>query len=379
MNFEYLLEDLKSIRRDLHQIPEIGLEEYKTSKYIKEQLDLIGVSYEDVAGTGILAKLPGDTTENPICFRADMDALPIKEPSDKPYSSTNGMMHACGHDGHMTMVLGLIKVLIKKELKRDVLFLFQPGEENVGGAEKVLEDVNFKKYKIQSIYGCHIDPSIEQGKIGIAKGPLMAQDILFDIYIEGKASHGAEPHKGIDAVYAASQIINMYQSIVSRNIEPLESGIITIGKISGGSFRNQIPESAKLEGIVRTFKDEVYDNIRSRMSEINEGLSKSLNIKIDDEFYNYCPSVINDDKLYDLFIKDFPKDKFIHISPQMIAEDFGFYRSRIPSLFFLLGARNEKQGFTASLHNSKFNFDEEILTNGIETYYHIVKVNNLIK
>src|SRR6056297_2306358 len=278
MKFKYLLDELILIRRDLHQIPEIGLEEYQTSKYVKNILNEMSVEYEEVAGTGVLAKLKGENPNNPICFRADMDGLPVDEDNNVDYRSNNGMMHACGHDGHMTMLIGLIKILVKENLKRDILFLFQPGEENVGGAEKVLQDKNFQKYKIKSIYGCHIDPSIVEGKIGINSGPMMAQDILFDIFIKGKASHGAEPHKGIDAVYAASQIINLYQSIISRNLEPVESGIITIGKIEGGNFRNQIAENAKLEGIVRTFKDEIYEKIRRRISQINKGVEKSFDV-----------------------------------------------------------------------------------------------------
>ncbi|MDW7669165.1 MAG: M20 family metallopeptidase [Bacillota bacterium] len=379
MKFEYLLNDLTKIRRDLHQIPEIGLEEYQTSEYIKKMLDEMNVKYEQVAGTGILAKLKGDTSDNPICFRADMDGLPVKEDNTVDYKSNNGMMHACGHDGHMTMLIGLIKVLAKKNLKRDVLFLFQPGEENVGGAEKVLQDKNFQKHKIESIYGCHLDPSIEEGKIGINSGPLMAQDILFDIYINGKASHGAEPHKGIDAIYVASQIVSLYQSILSRNVEPVESGIITIGKIDGGNFRNQVAENVKLEGIVRTFKDEIYEKIRGRISQINKGIEESFDVKVKEDFYNYCPSVINDENLYNVFIKDFPKEKIFKVKPQMIAEDFGFYRSQIPSLFFLLGAKNDSKGFNISLHNSNFNFDEKILLNGVEAFYHIVEANNIIK
>ncbi|KGG79534.1 amidohydrolase [Caloranaerobacter azorensis H53214] len=371
-------EEMKVIRRDLHKTPETGLNEHKTSKYIIEKLKKYGYTIERVAGTGVVAYKKGTALKKAIAFRADMDGLRVKEKTGVDYSSReDGMMHACGHDGHMAILLGLANYLSDFELNRDIVFLFQPAEEGPGGAEIIVREGVLKKYNVEYIFGLHILPDLEQGKIGVAPGPMMAQTGEFDIKITSKGGHGAMPHTAIDSIYIASQIINNYQSIISRNIEPIEGCVLTIGKIEGGRARNIIADNVRLEGTIRAFSTEVYNKIKERMAEINFGLEKMFNVNIDMEIEDMYPPVVNDYKLFEIF-KDIFKDTVEIIKPMMISEDFSYYQREIPGLFFMLGSKNEKKGYIHPLHSCYFNFDEEILKIGLDAYLRICKYFGVI-
>ncbi|WP_427339734.1 M20 metallopeptidase family protein [Caloranaerobacter sp. DY30410] len=371
-------EEMKTIRRDLHKIPEVGLNEHKTSKYIIEKLKKYGYTIERVAGTGVVAYKKGRTLKKAIAFRADMDGLRVNEQTGVSYSSKeNGMMHACGHDGHMAILLGLASYLSDFELDRDIVLLFQPAEEGPGGAEIIVKEGILKKYNVEYIFGLHILPDLEQGKIGITPGPMMAQTGEFDIKITSKGGHGAMPHTAIDSIYIASQLINSYQSIISRNIEPIEGCVLTIGKIEGGRARNIIADNVRLEGTIRAFSTEVYNKIKQRMVEINFGLEKMFDVNINMEIKDMYPPVVNDYKLFEIF-KDMFKDTIEIIKPMMISEDFSYYQREIPGLFFMLGSRNEKKGYIHPLHSCYFNFDEEILKIGLDTYLKICKYFGVI-
>ncbi|QIB26763.1 M20 metallopeptidase family protein [Caloranaerobacter azorensis] len=371
-------EEMKVIRRDLHKTPETGLNEHKTSNYIIEKLKKYGYTIERVAGTGVVAYKKGTALKKAIAFRADMDGLRVKEKTGVDYSSReDGMMHACGHDGHMAILLGLANYLSDFELNRDIVFLFQPAEEGPGGAEIIVREGVLKKYNVEYIFGLHILPDLEQGKIGVAPGPMMAQTGEFDIKITSKGGHGAMPHTAIDSIYIASQIINNYQSIISRNIEPIEGCVLTIGKIEGGRARNIIADNVRLEGTIRAFSTEVYNKIKERMAEINFGLEKMFNVNIDMEIEDMYPPVVNDYKLFEIF-KDIFKDTVEIIKPMMISEDFSYYQREIPGLFFMLGSRNEKKGYIHPLHSCYFNFDEEILKIGLDAYLRICKYFGVI-
>lgn len=379
MKISDLKEELIETRRYLHQIPEPAFKEYKTSKYIEEKLINLGYEVERVAKTGVLGFRKGKSNERPICFRADMDALEGEEKTDLEFASKNGYMHACGHDGHMTILLGFAKYLSEiTDLNRSVVLLFQPGEENSGGADIVLKDENFRKYDIEYIFGIHLQPAIEEGKVGSRPGPFMAQTIEYNITIEGKSCHGAQPHMGVDAIYVASKLIDNYQSIISRSIDPLESAVLSIGKINGGTVRNLISESVRLEGTLRSFNMDIYECIEKRMLEINEGLEKMYNVKISTEFVDFCPPVVNDIELYNKIIKSIDTSEFVEMKPMTIAEDFGFYQMEIPGLFLMIGTKNDEKGYNHPLHSSHFNYDENILLHGVETYTKIAKEVNII-
>lgn len=378
MELSELREELIQTRRYLHQIPELALKEYKTSKYIEDMLINLGYHVEKVAKTGVLAFKKGKSNNRPICFRADMDAIDIEENTNAGYASKNGYMHACGHDGHMTILLGFARYLAEiTNINRSIVLLFQPGEENAGGADIVMNDDNFKKNDIEFIFGMHMQPDIEEGMIGSRSGPFMAQTIEFNISVEGISCHGAQPHRGVDAIYVASKLIDSYQGIISRNIDPLEPAVLTIGKINGGTMRNLIADKLTLEGTLRTFNMEVYEFIRARMTAINNGLQEMYNVKINMEFIDFCPPVVNDKELYNEIIDIIEKDKFIEMKRMTIAEDFGFYQMKIPGLFLMLGTKNDELGFNYPLHSQHFNFNENVLLDGVELYVRIAKKLNI--
>ncbi len=369
-----LQEDLVKTRRELHQIPEPAFEEQQTSKYILDKLTDLGYQVERVARTGVLAFRKGASDQPPICFRADMDALEGEEKTGLEFASTNGFMHACGHDGHMTMLLGFATYLAGvPEINRSIVLLFQPGEENAGGADVVLKDETFKKYGIEAIFGFHLQPEIPEGKVGSKAGSFMAQTIEFNISVEGKGCHGAQPQNGVDAIFVASQLVNSYQSIISRNVDPLDSAVLTIGKISGGTVRNLIAENVKLEGTLRTFDLEVYEFVKERIIQINQGLEKMYGVRIQTDFIDFCPPVVNDPDLYERFVNLTDPEEFIEMKPMTITEDFAFYQTELPGLFMMLGIKNEDKGFNHPLHSSEFNFDEKVLLYGIELYERIAK------
>lgn len=378
MEISNLKEKLIQHRIELHKIPELGFCEFKTSEYISKQLKQIGYKLRKVAKTGIIAYKEGIEKES-IAFRADIDGLNIKEESNISYKSEiDGYMHACGHDGHAAILLGFAEYVYKmNKLKKGILFIFQPAEEGPGGAEFIIKENVFNEYNVKSIFGLHIYPEIEEGKIGVKPGAMTAQTGEFDIYIKAKSGHGAIPHKAKDGLIVAAQLINSYQSILSRNINPIEAAVLTIGTINGGERRNIIAENINLEGTIRAFKQEVYEKIKKRMRTINKGLMEMFEVKIDIVFRDMYPSVTNDSNLFHK-IKEFSlKDSLIEIEPMMIAEDFSYYQAEIPGIFFMLGSKNESLGYTSPLHNSHFNFDTEVLINGVKVYDSICKILNV--
>lgn len=378
MNIEDIKDRAIKHKIELHKFPEIGFQEFKTSQYIINELTNIGYIIERIAGTGILAYKKGTSSEV-IAFRADMDGLKIKEETNLKYKSQmEGYMHACGHDGHCAILLGFAEYIYNVEnINKGVLFIFQPAEESPGGAEVVVGEGIFNRYNITSVFGLHIYPEINQGKIGLRAGALTAQSGEFDIYIEGKSAHGAMPQKGNDALVTSAQLINAYQSIISRSMNPLDSCVINIGTIKGGEARNIIPEKILLEGTIRTFSQEVYKEIKKKMLTINSGLSQMFEVDIKIIFRDMYPPVINDKKLVDKILKSKLIEKIIEIEPMMIAEDFSYYQLEVPGIFFMLGARNDVLGHINPLHSSKFSFDNDVLLDGIRLFDEICKSMNV--
>ncbi len=374
-----MLDKLKQYRKDLHQIPELEFDLYKTSLYVKEALLNMGYDIYPTAKTGWLAFKKGKK-ETSIAFRADMDGLPILEKSDSPYPSIHlGKMHACGHDGHMAMMLGFADYLKDLELiNESILLIFQPAEEYPGGAKVIIDEGVLEKFSVRKIFGIHLYPNLDEGTYGLVKGPMMAKNGEFNISISGISAHGAEPHKGVDAIVAASHLITQIHTIVSRNIDPQEQGVITVGMVDGGEARNVIAQEVKIKGTMRAFDEEVFQHMKQRFTQMIKGIEISFDVKIDCEIMELYPVLYNDPDTVS-FIESILDDNYQYIKPLMASEDFAFYLKKVPGMFTMLGTKNEKKGYIHPLHSCYFNFDEKVLIKGVDLYIKIAKAYELIK
>lgn len=369
-DFSFLEGVMKHHREVLHEVAELGREEFKTSEYIRSYLDKLGVEYDEWLGTGTAGIIRGKDAKRTIAFRADIDGL----------MTECGVQHLCGHDGHTSILLGLVEYVNanKEKLNDNFVFIFQPAEEGPGGSEDMVKDGIIEYYGIDEIYGLHVNPLLDEGVIGIKKGPMMAGTIDFEINIVSKSAHGAMPQNGIDGIVISAEVINSLQTIVSRNISPIDSAVITVGKIRGGARRNIVAENVSLEGTVRYAKDEVYANVLDRMKKICEFTAAKYDCKIEMSVCNECRAVINDDNLYQEFKDAFKGDNVVELDFRMGAEDFAFFQRAVPGFFFNVGTRNEEKGFTAGLHNEQFDFDEKIILNGVEVYRKLMEYKNMI-
>jgi len=368
-------EEVIKIRRDLHKHPEVGFDLVRTSKKVANILNELGFEVKtEIGKTGVVGIIEGNNDGPAIALRADMDALPMEEKTDLDFASVEkGKMHACGHDGHTAILLGVAMVLaeIKDKLRGNVKLIFQPAEEGPGGAEPMIEDGVMDAPKVDAILGLHIWLEMDAGKVGVKKGPLFASIDEVDIKIKGDSSHGASPHQGVDAITTAAEVINSLQSIVSRKIDPIDSAVVTIGKIEGGYVRNVIADEVNLEGTIRALNPEVRkqleDEIRKKVKNIC--LASDADYEID--YRHMYPPLVNDKDITDLVkenaIKVMKSENVIDVKePTMGGEDFAYFLKEVPGTFFLLGGRNEEKGITAAHHNTHFTFDEDIMTDGIE-------------
>lgn len=337
-------------RSKLHKNPELALEEYETARYIRNFLDNLEIEYEEI-GTSTLALFKGKE-DLWLGFRADIDALPLQEENEVEYKSkVNGKMHACGHDGHTTNLLYFAKWLKEQmdsgvELKKSIMLIFQAGEE---------------------------------GKIAIAHGALSFQNINLDIEIVGKGCHGAQPHQGIDSILVGAKLVETYQSIVSRNIDPLKAVIVTIGSFKAGEVRNVIPEKVNILGTIRLIDTSLIEFIRERVTSINEGLERAFGVKINMNFMPFYPPVINSEDLYKIVESSIPEDQIVRDIRLTGSEDFSFYlQNGNKGFMFLLGVRNEEKGFINPLHSPKFDFDPNTLRYGFEVFKNILEKMNVI-
>ncbi|MBS5141282.1 MAG: amidohydrolase [Clostridium sp.] len=374
--FQNMVEELRQIRRDLHKIPELGLKEYKTSAYIREKLEGFGITeLETWLETGVVAVIRGKGKKEAVAFRADMDALPVTEQTGCDFTSEHvGCMHACGHDGHVTVLLGFAQYLQehKDELENDVVLIFQPAEEGPGGAQLLVDAGLFEKHPVRCIIGCHIFPQVPQGKVACRKGAMMARNGEVDVHIYGESAHGAQPQLGHDAVLAAGAVITGLHTILSRNVSPLDSGVLTFGAIHGGEACNIIAKEVKLEGTMRAFSDEAYETMTKRVQEVASGIAAGYGCKGEAVFRHMYRVVDNDSKLVEL-LQEVAGDNYEETPPYMLAEDFSLYLQKVPGMFFFLGSGNEEKGYIHSLHSAQFQFDEEILALGVETYAKLLK------
>lgn len=377
MNF--LLNEVTKYRRDLHQIPEVGFKEFKTQKYIMNTLKNMGYSPNTICETGVYVYIPGIKKEC-IAFRADIDALAIQEENNCMFSSKHsGFMHACGHDGHTAALLAFAKYLTTKaEQNYSILLIFQPAEEGPGGAKFICETGILEKFHVKEIYSFHLFPDLEEGTISTKAGPFFAQATEFDCKVIGKGGHGGMPQKTNDPLIPFTKIIDSYQSIISRNLSPFNAGVITVGKISGGTARNIISNSIDFYGTIRAYSQEDTVLIIKRMKEIHNGIEIAFDIKVIDEFRVLYPPVINDNILYNNFLKISQDFNFIQGETLALAEDFAFYQEKVPGIFFLLGTRNKEQNFISPLHSSSFNFDEKVLLEGVKLFAKLLEDRNEI-
>ena len=382
MNIRPEVEAIKDIliqwRRDFHQYPELGFEEHRTSSIIAATLISFGMSPKTGVGkTGVTADL--NFGEGPtIALRADMDALPMQETSGLSFSSKHdGVMHACGHDGHMAMLLGAAKILsqMDKELTGTIRFIFQPAEEGEGGARYMIEDGCLEG--VDEIYGIHVWNYQPVGEVGTKEGPILAAADLFDIIIKGVGGHGATPQGTVDAVIVAAHLIQALQTIVSRNTNPLESTVITIGEINGGHNFNIIADKVRLAGTTRAYTKENRSMIQRRMQEIIDGIAKSFGAEITFNYTDGYPPTINHAG---------PVKKVLQAAGKVVGpgagepylsmggEDFSYYLQKVPGCFFFVGSAPDGQRqFSTPHHCSHFNMDESALSVGTSVYLHLVE------
>lgn len=366
-------QEVINFRKELHKIPEVGLNLPKTKEFIINKLQKMDIEvkeYKSCSGiSGVIGKKEGKV----IAIRSDMDALPIKEETGLIYASKNGNMHACGHDGHMAIVLGVAKTLKKFEdkLNGKVKLIFQPGEEKEGGAKYLIEEGVLENPKVDAILGIHIGnfiDEIDNGKIGLYKGPFMASIDRFRIKIIGKGTHGATPHKGIDSIYISSLVLTSIQEIVSREIEVFSPSIISFGKINGGSAYNVIPDNVEIEGTVRTIDKNIREYIPKRMEKLVLSITNGFRGNFEFEYNFGYPVVENNsdlvDKFYESAKKIIDEERIVFLKkPTMVGEDFSYYTENIPGLYIFLSSK--KQGDVYPHHNSKFDIDEKNLYFGV--------------
>jgi hippurate hydrolase len=362
------------VRHHLHANPELSYQEFETSKFVQKKLDDIGVSYEIKATTGVIGLIKGNNPDKRIiALRADMDALPIKEENEVPYKSKNdGVMHACGHDVHTTVLLGAARILneTKKDWEGTVKLIFQPGEEkNPGGASILIKEGVLENPKPSAIFGLHVHPGLQVGKMSFRGGKVMASADELYITVKGKGGHAASPHLCIDPILIASHLIISLQQIVSRNNNPHNPTVLSITSIQGGTTTNVIPNEVKLKGTFRAMNEEwrfkAHDLIRKMCTDLVSSMGGQVDLLIDVGY----PSVYNNEALNELTVQkaiDFiGKENVEETEKRMGAEDFGYYSQQIPGCFFRLGVMNKAKGITSGVHTPTFNIDESAIETGI--------------
>lgn len=368
--------DMVDIRRHLHRNPELSYQEHKTTAFIADKLESLGITVDRPLDTGCVGVIKGGkTSDRVVALRADIDALPISEEGDykKNFISENdGVAHCCGHDGHTANLLGTAAILseVKDDIEGTVLLIFQPGEEKLPGGGRLLCETGYLQEKgVDVIYGLHSNPNLEPGKIALRKGPLMARPDEFRIVINGRGGHAASPHETVDPVVMASQVVSQLQTVLSRSVNPTEPAVVTVGKISGGSAHNIIPEKVEMLGTVRTFAQETADMIKSRIEQIVKGVTDSYGGSYDFTFDYGYPAVNNTGWASDIVIDTAGKmlgaDSVVMLDdPVMAGEDFAFYQQYFPGVFFFLGSGSEAAGSTYAWHHPRYNIDEECFRTG---------------
>ncbi|NJD60126.1 MAG: amidohydrolase [Anaerolineae bacterium] len=364
-----LFEYTRTLRRDFHQHPELGLKEVRTASIIARELSNLSLEVHNGVGqTGVVSLIEGKAAGPVVLLRFDMDALPIQEQTGAEYASlTPGVMHACGHDGHVAIGLTVARLLNehRHEFSGTVKLVFQPGEEGLGGAEKMIADGVLVDPKPDIALSLHVWNEKPVGWVGIVPGPVMAAADTFSVKITGKGGHGAGPHLTVDPIVAAAQVVSALQSIISRNVNPLKTAVVTVASIHAGEAFNVIPAEIEMKGTLRTFETEVRDMLSKRFQEVVNNVSLAMGCQADIEIQSITPAVVNDPEITNRVQQVaqglLPKDLLDFQTTTMGAEDMAFILQEIPGCYFFIGSANPGRHLDAPHHNSRFDFDESIL------------------
>ena len=370
------LPEMTEMRRHLHRHPELSYQEFETTEYIIDKLDELGIPADRPLETGCVGIIEGGIqSDKVVALRADIDALPISEEGDHKadfLSENEGVAHCCGHDSHTANLLGTAKILteLRDQIEGTVLLVFQPGEEKLPGGGRLLCETGYLQEKgVDIIYGLHSSPLHKPGTIATRPGPLMARPDEFKIEIIGQGGHAASPHEAVDPIVLAAEVINNLQTIVSRNVNPTEPAVVTVGKVSGGTAHNIIPEKVEMIGTVRTFSEETAKMIEGRIEEIVKGITESAGASYNFDFDYGYPAVINTEWATDQLTATASSmlgNEHVQImdDPIMAGEDFAFYQQEFPGVFFFLGSGSEEADSTYTWHHPKYNIDEDCFKTG---------------
>ncbi|WP_338148675.1 amidohydrolase [Brevibacillus humidisoli] len=370
---KYLVE----LRREFHRFPEVSGQEERTSRRVYEELQRMGITdiRPHIAGHGIVAAIGGIVDGPVVALRADMDALPIKEQTGVPFASEhNGVMHACGHDSHTAMLLGAAQVLkqIEAQLPGRIVLIFQPAEENapIGGARPMIEAGALQDPQPDAVFGLHVWPGLPVGQVGIRPGYLMGASDRFTVHIKGRGGHASMPHETVDAAIVAVQVAQVLQTIVSRNVNPMDAGVVTIGRIEAGNRHNVIPDEAVLEGTVRSFRPEVRDLLEERFCRIVGDVAHSMGADAEIVYQRGYPVLNNHPAAVEVVRQSVQRllgmDALPEVEPGLVAEDFAVYLEHFPGAFFWLGCGFVDESRNYPLHHPKFLIDERVLPIGAQ-------------
>jgi len=365
--------EIVSIRRDLHQHPELSLAEHRTAQVVEEYLKTLGLTPQIMFKTGVVATIRGTRPGKTVALRADMDALPILEQAKHDYTSVMpGVMHACGHDGHTAILLGAAKLLAtNNNFPGDVKLIFQPAEEGPGGALPMIEAGVLANPTVDAALGLHVGTiGVRAGQIALREGPMCASPDTITIIIRGKGGHGAHPHLSVDAVVAASHVVIALQTIVSRETDPLAAVVLSLGTINGGYRENVIADEVTIKGTVRTLSAEIRATMPERIERIIKGVCDSLRSTYEFTYEMGYPVLVNDSALTSLVEKTGQRvlgstNVLRAPAPSMGGEDFSYFAEKVPACFFALGALNEAKECHYPIHHPKFNFDEDAIPYGM--------------
>ncbi len=375
-DFRKMVQDEKEaiveMRRELHRIPETAFCEEKTSAFVSKRLERMGLKVETgIAKTGVVGLLEVGKEGKTLMIRADMDALQVQEKTGLPFASGHdGVMHACGHDAHMAMALGAASVLtkIKGKLKGNIKFVFQPAEEGPGGAKPMIDAGVLENPKVDFVTGCHLHDSVE-GTIGVKSGRVLAANDRFDLKIIGKGGHGAMPHLCVDPIDVGVQVINALQRVASRQNNPMSPMVLTVGRFHAGTAFNIIPGEAEMAGTTRTFDRDIWDSWQERMERIIKGVCEAMGAGYEFKYFRGYPPTVNDETLVEIVrrcaAQVVGEKNVFEPEPIMAGDDISFFLEKVPGFFFFLGVGREN---SVPLHNSRFDFNEEVLPKGVEMY-----------
>jgi amidohydrolase len=374
---EHLVKQAVNDRRYLHQYPELSGQEFETSNFIRNRLEALGIEILNFQPPNVVGFVKGQAGEKTIALRADIDALPMQEEGEKPYlSKIPGVAHTCGHDGHTAVLLAVAEWIVhnRQEVDHNIVLIFQSSEEMTpSGAEFLVKQGVLEE--VDSIFGIHLWQGMKTGMLGLAHGPMMASCDDFEITIEGYGGHGASPHETVDPIYVASHVMQALHGIVSRKLNPITPGVVTIGKIEAGTTYNIIPGSASLLGTVRGLTLEAVETMRTQISKLTEGICSAFGAKGSVEFILGTPPLINNPKesgfVEEVIRTSFGNERFELVPPGMGAEDFSHYLLHKPGAFVFVGMGGEKSAYPH--HHPKFDIDEDALPIAIRLFIEIIK------